>query len=47
MIVEVDSRDEVMKIVPLDLRHQAKVVQLNRFTKEQIAQRIAELENCD
>ena len=45
MIIELDSRDEVMQIVPLDLRQQVRIVKLNRFTKEQIASRIAKL--CD
>ncbi len=43
MIVELDSRDEAMRIVPLELRHQVRIIKLNRFTKEQIAARIAEL----
>ena len=44
MIVELDSRDEVMQIVPLDLRPQVRIVKLNRFTREQIASRMAELD---
>ncbi len=43
MIVELDSRDEVMQIVPPDLRQQVRIVKLNRFTVEQLASRIAEL----
>ncbi len=45
MIVELDSRDEVMQIVPADLRQQVRIVKLNRFTREQIASRIAELDD--
>ena len=45
MIVELDSRDEVMRIVPLDLRPQVRIVKPNRFTREQIASRMAELED--
>ncbi len=45
LIVELDSRDEVMQIVPLDLRRQVRIVQLKRFTQEQIVSRIAELDD--
>ena len=43
MIVELDSHDEVMQLVPLNLRQQVRIIKLNRFTKEQIASRIAGL----
>ena len=43
LIVELDSRDEAIRLVPLELRHQARVVGLNRFTREQIASMVAEL----
>lgn len=36
VIVDVDSKDEARAIVPPGLRSQAKVVQLNAFTLEQI-----------
>ena len=45
MIVELDSRDEALQIVPLEFRQQVRIVKLNRFTKEQIAARIAGLEH--
>ena len=45
MIVELDSRDEVMQIVPADLRQQVRIVKLNRFTREQIISRMAELDD--
>ena len=45
MIVELDSRDEVMQIVPLALRQQVRIVKLNRFTREQITSRMAELDD--
>ena len=32
-----------MQIVPLELRQQAQITKLNRFTKEQIASRISGL----
>ena len=35
-IVEVDTRDEARAIVPPPYRSQAKVVQLNAFTKDEI-----------
>ncbi len=45
MIVELDSRDEVMQIVPAGLRQQVRIVKLNRFTREQIASRMAGLDD--
>jgi len=36
IIVEVDNRDEARAIVPPAFRAQAKVVQLNAFTREEI-----------
>jgi hypothetical protein len=35
-IVEVDTRDEARAIVPPPYRSQARVVQLNAFTKDEI-----------
>ncbi len=45
MIIELDSRDEAMQIVPPELRPQVRIIKLNRFTKEQLASRIAELDD--
>ncbi|HEV8509237.1 MAG TPA: hypothetical protein VGQ48_02165 [Gemmatimonadales bacterium] len=36
MIVELDSRDEALGIVPSVYRSQAKIVQLNAFTLEDL-----------
>lgn len=36
LIVEVDSRQEALAIVPPDQRQAARVVQLNRFTRQEI-----------
>jgi len=36
LVVEVESRDEARAIVPPAFRSQAKVVQLNAFTREEI-----------
>ena len=38
MVVDVDSKEEARGIVPPAFRAQAKVVQLNRFTREEIQQ---------
>jgi len=38
MVVEVDSKEEARGIVPPAFRAQARVVQLNRFTREEIQQ---------
>ncbi len=45
MIVELDSRDEVMRMVPPELRQHVRITKLNRFTREQIVSRIADLED--
>lgn len=44
MIVELDSRNEAMQLVPPEYRHDARIVELNRFTKVRIASLIAKLE---
>ena len=36
IIVEVDSKDEARNIVPAEFRPMARIVQLNRFTLEQV-----------
>lgn len=43
LIVEVESREEAMGMVPPEARHDARVIQLNRFTREQIVRLVAEL----
>lgn len=45
MIAELDSRDDALQIIPPEFRHQARVVQLNRFTRENIAAMIAKMES--
>jgi hypothetical protein len=44
LIAEVDSRQEALQLVPAEFRHEARIVQLNRFTREQIASMVADLE---
>ena len=44
LTVEVDSREEALQIVPPEFRKEARVVELNRFTRENIAAMIAKLE---
>ena len=44
LIAELPSRDEAMLMVPPEFRQEARVVELNRFTKEEIASLITELE---
>jgi hypothetical protein len=44
MIVELDSRNEAVQMVPPEYRREARIFELNRFTKEQIASLITELE---
>ena len=45
LIAEVDSRAEAMQLVPPEFRQEARIIELNRFTREQIASLIAELKN--
>jgi hypothetical protein len=47
MVADVDSREEAMAIVPPEFRHQAVVVKLNHFTREEIASYVAELERSE
>ena len=44
MIAELDSRDQALQIVPPEFRQEARVVELNLFTRENIASMIAKLE---
>ena len=44
LIVECDDCDQALQMLPPDYRQNARVVELNRFTKEQIASLITELE---
>jgi hypothetical protein len=43
VIAELRNRDEAMMMVPPEFRREARVVKLNRFTKEEISSLIAEL----
>ena len=45
LVVEVDSREEATMLVPPELRPEARVVELNKFTREEIASLIAGLES--
>ena len=41
MIVDVDSKDEARRILPPAFRNQAKIIQLNSFTVEEIDEILA------
>jgi len=43
LIVELDTRADAMQLVPPGMRADARVVQLNRFTREEIAHLVTEL----
>ena len=45
LIVEVDNDKEAMQLVPPELRGEARIVALNQFTKEDIADLISGLED--
>lgn len=44
LIVELENRDQAVQVVPSVFRHEARIVELERFTKEQVASLIADLE---
>ncbi len=44
LIAEVDNRDEAARLVPPEFRKEARIVELNKFTREEIRSLIAELE---
>ena len=44
LIAELDSRNEALQMVPVEFRQDARVVELNKFTREQIASMVAKLE---
>jgi hypothetical protein len=45
LIAELEDCDDAMRMVPPEFRPETTVIALNRFTKEQIAQFISELES--
>jgi hypothetical protein len=45
LIAELEDRDEAVRLVPPEFRQEARIVELNRFTKEQIVSLLAELED--
>ena len=45
LIVELDSRDEALLMVPPEFRREARIVELNQFTPEQIASLASQTED--
>lgn len=45
LIAELDSREDAMHLIPRDMRQHARIVQLQKFTREEIATLIADLED--
>jgi hypothetical protein len=45
MIVELDNRNDALQIIPPEFRQEARIVQLNQFTREKIASMAAGLED--
>lgn len=43
LIAELDSRNDALQMVPVEFRQDARIVELNKFTREQIASMIVEL----
>jgi hypothetical protein len=43
LVAEVSNRDEATAIVPPEFRHQARVVRLNRFSRDEIADYVADV----
>ena len=44
MIAELDSQEEALQLVPPQFRPDTRIVELNKFTREEIASLVAELE---
>lgn len=44
LIAELDSRDDATRMVPPEFRKDARIVELNRFTRDELASLIADLE---
>ncbi len=44
LVAELESREEAIQIVPPQFRHQARIVELNKFTREEIRAYVDELE---
>jgi hypothetical protein len=44
LIVELDSRDEAMMMVPPEYRREARIVELRKFSREEVEALAAELE---
>ena len=45
LIAELESRTDAELLVPPQLRHEARITKLNKYTSEQIAALVAKLEN--
>lgn len=45
LVVELNSRDEAMQMVPPEFRKETQIVELNRFTREEIAAWVAKLDD--
>jgi hypothetical protein len=45
LVADLEDRNAAMQLVPPEFRHEARIVQLNRFTREDIRALIAELES--
>jgi len=44
LVVELENRDAAMQMIPPEFRHVAQVIELNRFTKEEVAAWVAQLD---
>ena len=43
MIAEFDNREEALQLVPPQFRHEARIIEVNQFTREEIASMVEEL----
>jgi len=43
LIVDLDTREEAVRMVPVGFREEARIVMLNRFTKDEIASLVESL----
>jgi len=43
LVMELGSREEALQIIPVEFRKDARIVELNKFTRDQLVSMIAEL----
>ena len=44
MIAEFDNPEEALQVIPPQFRHEARIIELNKFTREELASMVEALE---